>query len=783
MVEFLPIVMFKQRSDDNQLIEGGGSNTAPKWYLEEEELRSRSDLLASGLLDGLFTARKNPSLPYLFEVHLDSDDTSKTKRSAVAGMLEVARKNESPNIIGVRGNDSLIVQARDESAVHSMVNSVRDTERNIAGISCVRKISTFRPEVDLENAEGSYKVKLVDYQSDDINIEYQEAFEQSLAAEFIQFFRCEYADDLIIYDITASREQVQAVLDGIMGETIFSIKPMPRYEMVLDGLAVPYDLPDVKLPDESGEYPSLGILDSGIEPIEHLSPWLMEDRWSNYPSNEIDASHGTFVAGIAQYGDEFEWADWVGGMPARLFDAAVFPDQKVIDVVKESEIISNIREALSYAHDRAMVWNLSISGVGPIKPNEFSDFAIALDALQDKYGILICKTAGNSFAFLKNFDKWPLSKGADSVRALTVGSAAHEAGQYDRAAVGEASPFSCKGPGPEFIIKPEVSHYGGNAGVNEETGELCATNVHSFGTDGGVSETAGTSFSAPRVSALAANLDFALVDSDPLLVKTLIMHSASFADGKLIPADERVKELGFGIPSTLAQILSDNPYESTLVLRGTLAKGEKINIMDFPMPPSLVRDGVYTGQIIVTLAYNPILDATQGGEYCQSDIKVMFGSFEEKVLRDTTKPTYLNEIGRTDTLNLLLDNPYSRKRLKEADGDFALMERMLVEFAGKYAPVKKYAVDLADLKNSYKPKVGEDRLWYLQLEPLFRYNAEQKALRADEMLEQEFCVIVTVRDPQREAPVYNEVRQLLNANNFVHNPVRVRNQVRAHIGS
>lgn len=53
-------------------------------------------------------------------------------------------------------------------------------------------------------------------------------------------------------------------------------------------------------------------------------------------------------------------------------------------------------------------------------------------------------------------------------------------------------------------------------------------------------------------------------------------------------------------------------YEATLILRDTLAKGEYIDIMDFPMPKSLIKNGFYTGQIIATLVYDPILDPTQG---------------------------------------------------------------------------------------------------------------------------------------------------------------------------
>ena len=785
MAEFLPIIMFKRRSDDDQSIEPGGDNSPKTWFLKGDDLAQRSQELNAGLLAGLDSPRRNTQLPYLFNVKLTSGDTSKTRRSAVVAMFDVNTNNETPRVIAMRGSENLLIQAHDDDDVRRMASNVSDTKRNVAGISCVKEISSFIPEVDLESEDGSYKVKLVNYRDSAKNEACEEAFENSLKTMGIAYRRFQYAPGLVIYELASSRAQAKAVLDGIMGESIFSIQPMLKFRMTLDGLSDAYELPDIASPVEGEEYPTLGILDSGVEPIPHIAPWLAGPRWSPYPIQEQNHGHGTFVAGVALYGDQLEKAEWVGGTQPRIIDANVFPDDRLyLSGVSEDEIISNIEEALDELHDKAKVWNLSISGPSYVEPNDFSDFAKALDSLQDRYGVLICKTAGSTLGLLKGGEKEPLFSGADSVRALTVGSAAHEKGLYDVADVGTASPFSCKGPGPEFIIKPEVSHYGGNAGVNKRTGELTETPVHSFGVDGNGAMAVGTSFADPRVSTLAANVAFAL-DGQPdlLLAKTLVIHSANYVDDKLIPSDERVKELGFGVPANISSILSDEPYESTLVLRGTLAKGEKINILDFPMPPSLVRDGIYTGQIVLTLAYDPILDPTQGGEYCQSDIGVKFGSFENKTERDTTKRTIINPIGRNDAVNLLLKDRYSKKKLKEAETDFALRERMLVEFQGKYSPVKKYAVDLEDLTPKYRKKVGEERLWYLELDPLFRYNAEMQAQRDGVTLEQEFCLVITIRDPHKTAPVYNEVVQQLNANNFVHSPVRIRNQVRNRIGN
>lgn len=783
MAEFLPIIMFKQRSDDDQRIEGGGDDSPKNWYLEGAELTERSQTLTTSLLAELDVPRRNDWLPYLFDVRLASADTSKTKRAAVARLFDVNADGGAPRVIALRGSENLLVQAHDDADVRRMAKNVGDTDRNVAGISCVKEISPFKPEVDLDSDDGIYKIKLVNYRDEDKNRACEEAFECSLQSMGVSYERHQYAPGLIIYELRSSKMQARAILDGIMGESIFSIQPMPKFRMTLDGSAGSYELPDAVYPQLGAEYPKLGILDSGIEPINHLEPWLAEQRWSPYPDQEQDHQHGTFVAGVALYGDRFEQSSWIDGLPSRLYDACVFPDERLYATgVPEDEVIGNIEEALKLLHDKAPVWNLSISGPSYVRSNDFSDFAKALDSLQDRYGVLICKTAGNTLGLLHGDEKEPLFSGADSVRSLTVGSAAHGKGPYDLAEEGAASPFSCKGPGPEFIIKPEVSHYGGNAGVNPRTGTQTITPVHSFGIDGNAAAAVGTSFASPRVSALAANVAFALDGGpDPLLVKTLIVHSASYADNKLIPPDERVKEMGFGVPASLSSILSDNPYETTLVLRGTIAKGEKINILDFPMPSSLVRDGTYTGQIVLTLAYDPVLDPTQGGEYCQSDINVKFGSFARKMERDTSKRTIINPIGRADSVNLLRGDYYSKKKLKDAQTDFAMRERMLIEFQGKYSPVKKYAVDLEELTPKYLKKIDEERLWFLELDPLFRYNTEMQALRDGVILEQEFCLAITIRDPLKEAPVYDEVVQMLDANNFFHEPVRIRNQVRNRI--
>ena len=771
--DFLPIRVFRQREVDNERVEGRGSTEKPKWVLTGEELAKHSQSLTASLMSCYTNVQHNDALPYIYEVTLDKRDTSKSKRKSVVDMFEIEGTDGPSHVIGMRGSKRLLVHAKNDAQIRTLASRIANYDRYDMPLSCIESIKRFHPEIERLEGESLYKTKLVDFKANNSVI--KRLFEEYLNTHDIAFEKITYAKDLNVYRLHANADQVQAIADSAVRETLFYIRPMPRCSATLDG-NVEFALPRIMKPSPEKQYPIIGILDSGIETIGHLTPWINGKRMSPYIDSDLDKRHGTFVAGVASYGDRLEQRNWVGGLPVRLLDAAVFRKDANID---EATLVDSIRDIIDSMHNEVRVWNLSISFNTEVRDDEFSDFGIALDDIQDEYNVLICKSAGNC-AVEENGTRGRLLVGADSVRAITVGSVAHKKDIHDMADIGNASPFSRKGPGPEYIIKPEISHYGGNAGWTSSG--LTRSEVRSFSTDGSPASAIGTSFSTPRVAALAANLQLALGgEFDPLLIKALIAHSAKFPGDKLIPADEKVQEMGFGVPGNLRQILSDDPYTATLVLRGVMKKGEQIDILDFPMPQSLVRDGYYTGQIVLTAAFAPLLVAGQGGEYCQSDIDVTFGSYDSKKSRDIGKPGILNPIGRNDSTNLLLPSRYSAKMLKKAETDFALRERMLIRYKGKYAPMKKYAIDLEDLTPKYKSAVAADRLWYLFLKGTFRDYVEREALKADEVLEQEYCVIISIHDPQREAELYNEIPQLLTQHNFWHESMRLTNQVRTMI--
>lgn len=767
----LPIRVFAKRAVDEMRTEGGGGSNPPSWILSGEELERKSRALVGDIKDCLNDSRHNSDMPYVLQADLIARARAKSHRKAIVDMLEVGAL---PTVVGVAGDTGLMLKV-DRAEADKIIGRISETNRYGKAISALSKIKKFEPYVNIKENETIYKVRLLDHQDEQSNETLRSQFEALLREQNLVYRAVFYSAHLVLYRLNANQDQMQAIADSSLAEGLFSIEPMPRYHATLDSLDEDGSVVASKAPEPGSVHPTVGILDSGIESIDQLTPWLIEERWSPYPESILDTSHGTFVSGVALYGDDLEGRDWVGGIDPFLFDAAVLPSEK-LQGVEEDELISNVRRAVALKHETVKVWNLSVSMPRPVSDNSFSDLAVALDDIQDEYGVMICKSAGNCAGFAYGAQKSRVRAGGDSVRALTVGSAAHEKGPWDLAEVGSASPFSCVGRGPEFIIKPEVCHYGGNAGL--ALGQIQRTPVKSLSVDGGIALNVGTSFSTPRLTALAASLEASLDQKfDPLLTKTLIVHSATHPRTTFIPSDDRVLEMGFGIPGNLRSILYDNPHEATLILRDALKKGEYIDIMDFPMPASLVKNGYYTGQIIVTVVYKPILDASQGGEYCQSDINVRMGTYAEKRERDIRKPSVLNAIGRKDAQNLLLKNPYSKKRIKDAQTDFGLAEQMLIEYEGKYCPVKKFAVDLSDLTDAYRASVESHRSWYLEIYGVYRDNAERRALREKLELSQEFCVVISIRDPLGREPVYNEVAQGLTNFNFLHRTVKLNNEV------
>ncbi len=609
MSEYSPVVQFQQRKNDNLRVEGGGGDNDPSWFLHGDALTERARTLSSELLEikRKMSSRqqKKHVVPYVCLARMNEKATAKSWRDNASKLFAVTR----PPLVGLVGTRELMVVFDSTNAVDEVLRRLADpveTSDYVAKVSMIESLRSFVARVEVDDADMIVKVRLIDYQDDNLNAVVERIFESSLGEIGLPYRKTLYTKTMPIYAIhTASAKAVRDMFEqrGMM-EMLYSIEGMPRYFAVLDEMSSDGEdaLPDA---DEGVEYPVLGVLDSGVAPNSKMESWIDGVAKTNVKQDCQDRQHGSLVASVAVHGDVLAGKKWVGHHGLKIVDAPILAALQYGDVY-EDELVENIHKAIE-SHPAVHIWNLSISIGSAVAQDSFSTFAMALDAIQDEFNVLICKSTGNTKSFLFGRAPERMCHGADSVRALTVGSIAHAKGPNDYAEIDNPSPFSRIGPGPEFIIKPEVVHYGGNAG-KDSLDHVSVTGVKAIDSSGKICSVPGTSFSTPRVASLAAELDHRIGgDFNPLLIKGIIVHKALYPAALRLLEQDRARVMGFGVPPSADDILHSGPHEITLMLQDTLADGSKIDIMDFPMPKSLVRDGYYTGQIVLTLVFNPIL--------------------------------------------------------------------------------------------------------------------------------------------------------------------------------
>lgn len=781
--KYLPIKIFEKRKDfDDRATEGGGDNREASWVLHGEELHARSVSLARNVKEIRSSFenwnKKESPLPMIVTTTIEGNAIAKSHRGKIVDVLE---SDGQGNVIGVLGDRQLLSIVTTEEILRNIEYAFNDEDNQAKLISSINDMEIFKPYVQgFEEGHTAYKIKLCNYNSFDMNNIAKIIFERQCQEKGIKIeSKVRYTTDMTVYRVTT--DSVEQLNDIGEFEGVYSIEKTYPIVATMDGMDSETEIV-IKEPKEEGEYPLVGVLDTGIEDISYLERWKDKKEFTNYPKEYQDNAHGTFVAGIIEYGDELNGSNVTALDGVKIFNAVVYPDLHKETIYPE-ELVDHIREAIE-RNEQIKIWNLSLGTNQECELDEFSDFGMALDNIQDENNILIIKSVGNCSNFLKNRPKSRVSQSADSVRALVVGSIAEVQGEYDYAELNMPSPFTRVGPGPANIVKPDLVYFGGNAGVKQS--KMTISGVPSFGLDASIQRMVGTSFSTPWVTRIASELNFLMREEfDPLMIRALMIHYAKYPSDTKMRMVEKVNQMGFGMPLGAQDILYNSPDEITLILRETLDKGSFIEMFDFPYPTSLVdENGFFRGQIILTLVNKTIVDDKQAGEYCQSNIDVYFGTYETEKERDISKAIIKNPRGVDANQNILSDNLYSA-RAKGAHPNCGFeRECTLLKYGKKFHPVKKYAIDLSDMTPSNKEKwLPSSRKWYLKIDGLYRDFIEKEATRESYQLSQEYCLILTIRDPRKEAPVYDEVTQQLTNRNFIHHDVLVRNDIPVIAGS
>lgn len=389
----------------------------------------------------------------------------------------------------------------------------------------------------------------------------------------------------------------------------------------------------MQLPPPDAGTPVVAVVDSGVSPnATLLAPWVASRDTYVLPP-DTDYLHGTQVASLVAAGrllnDGHAWFPPAGCL---VHDVAAVENF----AARLSDVLVRLRTAVSRRSD-IKVWNLSIGGQA-VDDDQFSQFAIELDALSDEFDVLFVISSGNYGETPRR--GWPddttlndrILSPADSVRSLTVGALAHLDAADALVASGCPAPYSRRGPGPVFTPKPDIVHVGGGVHAPWQSG-ACSVRVLLPGDRAG--RTFGTSFAAPLGSAMTAHTWQALtrqggsgLTATPSMVKALMVHAAHLTSPDYSPKERRY--YGAGRPPEVLQTLYDTDDSFTLVFEADLVPSRRWRKAPFPIPAALLtEDGKFRGEIVITAVYAPPLDPNAGSEYVRANIDLSFGVLDD----------------------------------------------------------------------------------------------------------------------------------------------------------
>ena len=432
-------------------------------------------------------------------------------------------------------------------------------------------------KVNLNNIKGPLKIKLFDYKDDEQNKKNREIFLKKIEEIGIdgEITKLDSYKTMEVYSLKCDDSKKIKQLSEYQG--IKSIDMFQKYSIVNPKIKklekMDYSFPK---PIEGKEYPIVGLIDSGIsEDNKEILPWIYKKE-ELIPKEYQNNSHATFIAGIMLFGEKlnFDIVD-IREPNFKILDVVAIPnaDEEYgpTDEMSEDLFLEGIENIMKKYSDKVKVWNMSL-GTDIEARDVISDFAIELDRIQDEYGVQIFIAAGN---FQNAIREWPtdiqyndrITTPADSIRGITVGAIALDKGVVD---VNEPSPFSRRGPGANYINKPDIVDYGGN--INED-GSIDGCGIVSFDTKGNYIEGVGTSYSTPFATIKYQNILNTINNENSLeLSKALLIHSCVNPITKEQEiVDEEIKYFGFGISERdLDEILKCDNSKVTIIIQGKI---------------------------------------------------------------------------------------------------------------------------------------------------------------------------------------------------------------------
>lgn len=703
-----PIIKFNHRDQDNARTPGGGSDKKPKFTLSGQELidKGQSLLMQVNTIIESWDSEPISDIPKAVEIKYIEKAKAKSHQSLI---IEIFKNYKSSTQIGATSDNGIVVQISSINKLSEIITELSDYNENDVVISAIERIQIYEIGV-IESTTNQYNLTFWDFMEEEYNSLVFSKVERLLDENGITNRRDSFGDGEKVIEVS---EVTQDKLEFIKKLPIKQIEPDEKIQLPFLAIEQENNEREKVFYDSNIQYPVVGLLDSGVEINNYTEDWVKRGEGCLYEDNELNKSHGTYIASLLIHGDTMNNVSDFSIPGCHIVEVPIISECYTLNT---KTLIRNIEAAIKQ-NSEVKLWNLSISIDKEINETSFSRFAKELDRIQEENGVLIFKSAGNDRSFYSGGQPGRLYEGADSVRAVTVGSINRNDDHFSVTKKGYPSPYSRIGKGPSYIIKPELVHYGGDVFAlnSSPSAETHFESVDALGVSVNeeIIKQPGTSFSTPKVAKNAAEIKTILNTNDLLLIKALLVHSANHQSLIDLNAEEITQRMGFGLPKKADQIISEEDNHAiTLMMNGKLKKGKEIDIMDLPFPNELIEDGKFNGRITVTLVSNPHFREDLASEYCQTNINIKFGTYDEKEDVEGRRAIF-NPIKRTDSKNVLLKNLYS-KRLMNSNNEYNF-ERTLIEYSDKYYPVKKYACDLSEFTEANKKYLDSNRKWYVHL--------------------------------------------------------------------
>ncbi|HEY5331272.1 MAG TPA: S8 family peptidase [Acidobacteriaceae bacterium] len=364
--------------------------------------------------------------------------------------------------------------------------------------------------------------------------------------------------------------------------TSFRIDPVRRIEVTAPGIGAE---PDVPAPNPAAQ-PIVAVVDGGLT----AQSYLPMEAWRAPPlvrTGVADHVHGNRVTSLVVHA--YAWNNQLSlpDLVCRVATVQAVARGGGNHAPNPEQLIDYLRQMIR-AYPEARVWNMSFNEVEPADDLEVVSYlGHAITELARETGILPIISIGNS----SRSNPTQLCAPADCEAALTVGGRAYD---EDGNPAGPC-PVSLHGPGPDGMLKPDLSWY---------------SHLRMLGGGSHI----GSSFAVPLVSSLSAHTIANLKDPSADLVRALLIN---MADG-----DRHDPALGWGTPWAGHLPWTCAPGSVTLAWKAKLKPGFAYYWNDLPIPPEMIRGGKFVGSGKLTAILQPMVSGTGGPNYFATRLQV-----------------------------------------------------------------------------------------------------------------------------------------------------------------